>query len=323
MATRQTCRVLTYQYFFSMINYKSLPSYGKIIYVTIAVYAFTQLWKLAAVLFCWSGYDWSHWLALPANLNDFALRPWTLLSYMFCHANLTRDPFHILFNMLWLWWFGQFFMRNHTSKQMVSFYICSGMVAGLFFLFCYNIFPYFSLDRYYTEVVGASGAIFALIVAVAIERPDEVLGLNLFVKVVWIRMKWLALVVLGINLLCYRAGNDGGLVCHIGGAIFGALYAMMERKGKDITAWPAHLFEIVNRWIHDLRRPRMTATRGGKREPISADKKRDMDYNAAQKNSDAQIDAILDKISRQGYNGLTAEEKQLLFDASKRKSRRK
>lgn len=323
MATRQTCRVLTYQYFFSMINYKSLPSYGKIIYVTIAVYAFTQLWKLAAVLFCWSGYDWSHWLALPANLNDFALRPWTLLSYMFCHANLTRDPFHILFNMLWLWWFGQFFMRNHTSKQMVSFYICSGMVAGLFFLFCYNIFPYFSLDRYYTEVVGASGAIFALIVAVAIERPDEVLGLNLFVKVVWIRMKWLALVVLGINLLCYRAGNDGGLVCHIGGAIFGLLYAMMERKGKDITAWPAHLFEIASRWIHDLRRPRMTATRGGKREPISADKKRDMDYNAAQKNSDAQIDAILDKISRQGYDGLTAEEKQLLFDASKRKSRRK
>lgn len=306
-----------------MITYKTLPVYGKIIYVTTVVYAFTQLWKLAAVLFCWSGYDWSHWLALPANLNDFALRPWTILTYMFCHANLTHDPFHLLFNMLWLWWFGQFFVRNHTSKQLVSFYICSGLAAGAFFLICYNVFPYFSLERYYSEIVGASGAIFALIVAVAIERPDEVLGLNLFVKVVWVRMKWLALVVLGINLLCYQAGNDGGLVCHIGGALFGLLYASMEKRGKDITSGPTRMISAISRWIDELRRPRMTVSRGGKREPISADKKRDMDYNAERHNSDAQIDAILDKISREGYDGLTAEEKQLLFDASKRKNRRK
>lgn len=305
------------------MNYKTLPAYGKIIYITVVVYVLTQLWKLSAVLFCWSGYSWSAWLSLPSNLSDFALRPWSLLTYMFCHADLSHDPFHIIFNMLWLWWFGQFFMRNHTARQLVSFYITSGVFAGLFYLACYNIFPYFRLESYYSTLVGASGAIFALIVAVAMRNPDETLGLNFFVKVVWVKMKWLALIVLGINLLCFKSGNDGGIVCHIGGAIFGLLYGWQERRGIDITAWPAKWYDAVVRWFNDLRRPKMTATRGGHHDPIGAEKKRDMDYNADRRKEEETINAILDKISRHGYDGLTAEEKQLLFDASRRKKNAK
>lgn len=302
-----------------MIKYKALPTYGQLIYITVVVFILTQLWKLLGVLFCWSGYGWQHWLALPSNLNDFALRPWTLLTYLFCHADFTQDPFHLIFNMMWLWWFGQFFMRYHTSRQMLSFYLCSGLFAGVSFLVAYNLFPYFRLERYYSYVVGASGAIFSLIVAVAMRQPDEVLGLNLFVKVVWLKMKWLALIVLAINFFCFNPNNVGGMVCHIGGIIFGLWYGWQERQGKDITAWPSSHIDTIAKWVSGFSKPRMTATRGGKREPISADKKRDMEYNTERRIHEAQIDAILDKISRNGYDGLTAEEKQMLFDASRRK----
>lgn len=302
-----------------MIKYSSLPAYGRIIYITVVVFIVTQLWKLFTLLLVWSGYQWQDWLALPSNLNDFVLRPWTLLTYMFCHADLAQDPFHLLFNMLWLWWFGQIFMRTHTARQLVSFYLTSGILAGLFFLLCYNIFPYFSIERYYSTLVGASGAIFALIVAVAMRHPDEPLGFNLFVKVVWVKLKWVALLVLFLTF--FERGNAGGTVCHLGGALFGYLYAKMEQKGTDLCAWPSRLYDSVSCWVHDLRKPKMTATKGGRRDPISSEKKRDMDYNADKRNREAQIDAILDKISKSGYDGLTAEEKQILFDASKRKQR--
>lgn len=303
------------------MKYSSLPTYGRVIYVTTVIFLLTQLWKLTTVLFCWSGYNWQHWLALPANPNDFFARPWTLLTYMFCHADLSQDPFHIIFNMLWLWWFGQFFIRTHNSRQFLSFYLTSGLFAGLFYLIVYNLFPYFNLTRYTSWLVGASGAIFALIVAVALREPEQQMGLNLFVKVVWVKMKWFAAFVLLISLFCLTGGNVGGMVCHIGGVLFGLIYGLMERRGTDICSAPSHLLDRLARWVTDLRKPRMKAERGGKREPISADKKRDMDYNTSRRQNEAQIDAILDKISRHGYDGLTAEEKQILFDASRRKQR--
>jgi len=305
-----------------MFKYKTLPIYGKLIYITVAVYLFTQLWNLLGVLFVVSGYNWANWLALHSNLNDFLVHPWTLLTYMFCHADLSQDPFHIIFNMLWLWWFGQFFMQSHSSKQMLSFYLTSGIFAGLFYLLCYNIFPYFQLERYYSHIVGASGAICALIVAVGIRHSEQVIGLNLFVKVVWLKIKWIALIILVLTMLTGLNGsNSGGSVCHVGGILFGLWYGLMERKGIDICAWPMKFFEKIGKWIEDFRKPQMKATPGGRRGPIGAERQRDMDYNADKRSHEEQIDAILDKISKSGYDGLTAEEKQMLFDASKRKKK--
>ena len=305
-----------------MIKYKTLPIYGKLIYITVAVFLFTQVWKLIGVLFVWTGSPWMHWLALPSNLNDFLMHPWTLLTYMFCHADFTQDPFHIIFNMLWLWWFGQFFLQHHTSRQLLSFYLTSGIFAGVFFLFCYNVFPYFQFDRLFSYVVGASGAICALIVAVAMRQSEQTIGLNLFVRVVWLKMKWLALIILALTVLTgFNGSNAGGQVCHIGGILFGLLYGWMERRGIDICAWPSKLIDSIGQWIEDFRKPKMKATRGGRRDPIGAEKQRDMDYNADRRCHEEQIDAILDKISKHGYDGLTAEEKQTLFDASKRKKK--
>lgn len=302
-----------------MTPFKQLTTEKQLIYITVVVYIITQLWKLLCVLFFWNGGSWEHLLSLPANLSDLALRPWSLITYMFCHADLSKDPFHIIFNMLWLWCFGQMFLRTHTSRQLVSFYLCSGLFSGLFFILCYNVFPYYQYDRYYAYLVGASGCIFGLIVAVAMTQGEEVIGVNLFVKVIWAKVKWVCVAVLLLNLLSFRGDNTGGVVCHVGGALFGLIYGLMQRRRIDICAWPLSLYDSLCKWFRQLRQPRMKATPGGRRDPIGADKRRDMDYNASQRSHEAQIDAILEKISKHGYDGLTAEEKQMLFDASKRK----
>lgn len=300
------------------MNYKSLPIQGKIIYITVAVYVLTQLWRLVCLLFCYSGYDWQQVLALPANLNDLAMRPWTILTYMFCHADIGQNVMHIVFNMLWLWWLAPIFLRFHTSKQFLSLYLMSGIFAGLFFLLVYNVFPYFRFDRHYTWIVGASGSVCAMLAAI-IMQPDQLVGLNLFVRTITTRMKWVALVVLLLTLFAGPAGNTGGLVCHVGGALFGFIYGYCYRQGLDITAWFSDGCQAIGQWIKERNKPKMKATAGGRRDPISADKQKDMQYNTDKRQHEARIDEILDKISKHGYDGLTAEEKQMLFDASKRR----
>lgn len=302
-----------------MVTFRSLPIYGKIIYITCVVYLFTQVWKLFCLLCCLSGYDWTQYLALPAKLESFWARPWSLLTYFFCHADLSQDPFHLIFNMLWLWWFGEFFMRDHTDRQFLAFYLCAGMAVGVFFLLCYNIFPYFRIDRLFAYVVGASGAIFALVTSVAMRRPNESLGLNLFVRVVWVKMKWLAVAVIAFGLLCRPDSNIGGLICHLGGVLFGLWYGWRERQGVDITAYPQRLLVRLQDWWQHRKQPTMRATRGGYTDPIGADRRKDMDYNKTKRDEEACIDAILDKISKHGYDGLTTEEKNRLFNASRRK----
>ena len=300
-----------------MIQYKHLPIQGKLIYITVAVYVLTQLWRLVCLLFCFSGYDWQQFLALPANLNDLALKPWTLITYMFCHADIGQNMLHIVFNMLWLWWLAPIYLRFHTSKQLLSLYLMSGIFAGLFFLFVYNLFPYFRFERHYTWVVGASGSVCAMLAAIVMQ-PDQLVGLNLFVKTITTRMKWVALAVLFLTLFAGPSGNTGGLVCHVGGALFGFVYGYFYAQGTDITAWFSQGCQQIGQWIKELNKPKMTATPGGRRDPISADKQRDMQYNTDKRQREARIDEILDKISRHGYDGLTAEEKQMLFDASRK-----
>lgn len=303
-----------------MIQYKQLPIYGKIIYITVCVYLLTQLWRLGCLLFVVNGYHWQGLLALPASIPDLLMRPWTLLTYMFCHADIGQNIFHIIFNMLWLWWFGQVFVRFHTQRQFLSLYLIGGLFAGLFFLLTYNLFPYFLLDRSTTVVVGASGALMAVMGAVALQ-PDQMVGVNLIFRTFTTSMQKLTFIIMALTLFAGSGGNEGGMVCHIGGALFGLLYGYYYRQGRDITAFAGKWIDALVRWFKNLGKPRMQATRGGRRAPIDADKMRDMNYNAERRQHEADIDKILDKISKHGYDGLSAEEKQMLFDASKRRGK--
>lgn len=299
------------------MNFKTLNLPGKLIYINVVVYIITQLWRLMLVLFCVSGFEWQNYLALHSNLSDFLFTPWTIFTYFFTHADIGSDFLHIVFNMLWLWWFGNFFLRYHTGRQFLSVYLLGGIFSGLFFLLTYNIFPYFIYERAHTAVVGASGAIFALIVAVAMRSPNDTLYLNFIIRTVGVKMKWIAVAALAINLLSLPSSyNAGGIVCHLGGALWGFIYGYCESRGVNIARWFEQLCDKIANAFKP--RPKMYATRGGART-VNADKRKDMEYNSSQKEHQEKIDAILDKISKSGYDGLSAEEKQMLFDASHRK----
>lgn len=303
-----------------MIKYKSLPIYGKIIYITICVYLLTQLWQLGCLLFVVSGYQWQSLLALPANVNDLLMHPWTLLTYMFCHADIGQNLFHIIFNMLWLWWFGQLFVRYHTSRQLLWLYLMGGILSGMFFVLVYNLFPYFLYERDHAYIVGASGALMALMGAVYMQ-PAQQVGVNLIIRTLTTSTRTLTAIIMALTLFNGSTANAGGMVCHIGGAIFGLIYGHYYSRGKDITAFASRWAQGIGQWFKQLGKPQMKATRGGRRDPIGAEKMRDMDYNADRRQRQEVIDAILDKISKTGYDQLSAEEKQTLFEASKRKNR--
>ncbi len=275
-------------------KYKNLNLPGKLITINVLIWLLTQVGRLIFYLFFGHDLAWEEGLALHADPVAFLCTPWTLLSYFFVHANFGQNVFHLIFNMMWLWWFGQFFLRYHTPRQLLNVYIIGGLVAGIVFLSAYNLLP--SLTNHHNSlVVGASGAIFALVGAVAIRQPDEPLYLNFFVRVVPVKMKWFALFALLLNILNLTNGeNVGGIICHLGGAAFGIAYGLCEKQKK------------------------MSASRGGARH-IPNDRKKDHDYNTRQRDHQQKVDAILDKISKSGYDGLTAEEKAFLFDASHHK----
>ena len=297
-------------------RYKSLNLPGKLIAINVVLWLLTQVARLGWWLFVTDDLPWQSVLALHADIDTFVRTPWTLLTYFFVHANFGDNIFHLLFNMLWLWWFGQFFLRYHTGRQLLGVYLLGGLMAGVVFLLSFQVFP--SLHALQgTSVVGASGAIFALVAAVAIRQPEEAIYLNFFVKVVPLRMKWFALLALGINLMDLANGsNVGGIVCHLGGMLFGILFGLAERRGIDLTRHFNLLCDTVAEWFKP--RPKMRASRGGGRH-VPTDRQQDHDYNARQRERQQRVDANLDKISKSGYDGLTAEEKAFLFDASNRR----
>jgi len=271
-----------------LINkYKNLNLPGQIIVIQVGLWGITQLGRLIH-------FPWMDYLSLPGAFVDYISKPWTLISYMWFHADLGVDVFHIIFNMMWLWYFGQFFLQYHTNRQLLTTLFWGGICGGIAFLCLSN-----------GHLVGASGAIFALVAAVAIRQPNEPIYLNLFVQIVPVKMKWFAVIALGINILHLMGDtNTGGIICHLGGMLYGALFELNLRY-----QWTRTLFS---------RKPKMTAMQGGKRAP-RPEQHKDIDYNLRQKEQQERIDAILDKISRSGYDGLTAEEKAALFDASQRK----
>lgn len=245
------------------------------------------------------------YLALPADPQMILRKPWTIISYMFLHY----DFFHILFNMLWLYWFGKIFLEYLNPKKLISVYLIGGLAGGLVYVLAFNLFPAFQASVSQSIALGASAAVLAIVMAIAFYVPDYTLHLMFFGPV---KLKYIALVTVLIDILSIRSGNAGGHLAHLGGALFGFLYATQLRRGKDISngfsRFMDSLFSLFKR------RPKMKVTfkkPEGKPET-------DMDYNARRAAEQRTIDQILDKIARQGYEGLSKEEKEILFKSSKK-----
>lgn len=274
----------------------------RLIFINIAVFALLKTVSVLLLLFN-QQISWpSEYLAAPASLSYLIYKPWTIFTYMFLHFDL----FHILFNMFALYWFGKLFLMYFSQKQLVALYIIGGIMGYVFFTGAYNIFPYFQNQIDSSIILGASGSIMAIILAVAAKSPNLEMRMLLIGN---IKLKYIALIAVLTSFFGITSNNAGGEIAHIGGALTGYFFIVSLQQGKDITAWLNRIIDL----IYDLFKPRKLKVK--KNAAFSGRKMSDAEYNQNKVSRMKEIDRILDKIKVSGYESLSAEEKKRLFES--------
>ena len=279
----------------------------RLIYINVGVFVLIKLISLFLVLFNINTTLLTTYLELPSNLTTLLHQPWSIITYMFLHA----DVMHVFFNMISLYWFGRIVLERVSQKQLVALYILGGLAGAALYLLAYNIFPYFAVVVNSSYLLGASGAVVAVCVAAATLMPNYPIRLMLIGEV---KLVWLAIAMVAISVFGITGNNAGGEFAHIGGAVLGYFYARAWMRGKDYSRPVTSTID----WLTNLfkRTPKIKVNKGGKQ--TSARMKTDAEYNREKRANEAAIDAILDKIKQRGYESLSAEEKRELFDRSKR-----
>lgn len=283
-------------------RFRSGTALARLILLNVGVWMAVKLASFALTLFAIDGQGWLGYLEMPAAWDTLLRRPWTVLTYMFLHT----DFFHLFFNMLCLYWFGQLFLGHFSQKQLVGVYVLGGLAGALAYFGAYSLFPYFADKISGSYLLGASASIMAIILAIAVAEPNYPIRLFLIGE---IRMKYVAAITVLVSVFGITGGNAGGELAHLGGALMGFLYARMWRKGHDL-AWPIN--KLLDLCANLLRRPKDRRRKADfRRQP-----KTDAEYNQAKVRDEAEIDRILDKIKRSGYQSLTESERETLFKRS-------
>lgn len=280
------------------IKYKlsNLNVLEKIIAVNLVVYILTFFLKL-------------NWFELPSSLGDFIVKPWSLITYAFVHY----DKWHILFNMLWLYVIGRMFLNLFSAKMALNIYFLGAMSGGLLFMLCYTLFP--SVFGTNSNLVGASAAVRALLIFLCAYMPNQELRFFVFnIKLWYVGLAIVILDVFGVftGISNPEIGNAGGNLAHLGGALLGYFYAKQLLKGDDIGKG----FERFMDFVANMFKP----SKKGALKTVHKNKSKVGGYTKAdfnEFNNQKKIDVILDKISKSGYDSLTAEEKEFLFRAGK------
>lgn len=276
----------------------------KFIFINVAVFFAIHVVGVVATLFQLSSLDPLAILAVPSQFNILLIRFWTLFTYMFVHVGFI----HILFNMLWLYWFGNIFLSYFNDRTLGSLYVIGGLAGALLYILAFNSIPYY-LDMGHGVMIGASASVMAIVFATAFYRKDATLNLFLFGR---IKIIYIALVVFAIDFFSLSSGNNpGGHVAHIGGAIAGYLFAIQYKKGKDFTL-------PISRFLDRIANLFKKRKFKGAHKVVYKRAETDYDYNYRKHQESKKIDEILDKLKQSGYNSLTSEEKRQLFDAGQK-----
>ncbi|MEM7550264.1 MAG: rhomboid family intramembrane serine protease [Bacteroidota bacterium] len=238
-------------------------------------------------------------LTLPSDLGDFLFRPWTIVTYFFTHEGF----FHILFNMLFLYWFGKLIVEYLGSHKVVVLYIIGGLTGGLFFMLIYNLLPYFQDRVAYSVMLGASAGVYAVTVAAATLLPNYTFMLMFLGPV---KIKYIAIFYVFLSFAQTVGDNAGGELAHLGGAFIGFYYIKQLQQGNDFGRWVITTMD----WFKGLfeKKSKIKVTY---KKPKSSVK------TTTSKTEQEEIDHILDKISESGYDSLSKDEKEKLFNASK------
>ena len=279
----------------------------RLIYINTAVFVIYALTEIVFMLFNQDVSPIWEWAQLPASFARLAHQPWAILTYMFMHAGVM----HLVLNMLWLYFFGKLFLFYFSSKHLRGVYLLGGICGGLLFMISFNLFPYFSGMVNSVYMVGASASVLAIVAATAYRDPNYTVRI-LFLGA--IRLKYLALIAIGSDLLLITSNNAGGHIAHLGGAAAGLGFAAGLLKGFDLTKWINFPIDTLSNAINSIQRP----VSKPKMKVHYNEKSKDYQYNAEKKAHHAEIDRILDKIKQSGYESLTSQEKKTLFDISQK-----
>ncbi|MBN8578051.1 MAG: rhomboid family intramembrane serine protease [Cytophagales bacterium] len=250
-------------------------------------------------------FSWVHaQVAIPARLATFIQKPWTIITYAFVHD--LSSIWHILFNMLVFYWFGKLFVEYLGSDKLIALYILGALTGAIFYLVVYNTIPFYQARIPGLGMVGASAAVYAVLVGVATLLPDYTFFLMFFGAV---RIKYIAFIYIVISFIGSVGLNAGGNVAHLGGALIGYVYIKQLQAGVNWGSWITATLDWFKRLFSASPRVKVTYR---KAEPQAKPTER------ISKATQEEIDAILDKISDRGYESLSKEEKEKLFNASKK-----
>ena len=286
-------------------SFKKGNTLHKLIYLNLGLFLAVQIVRIILLLSnSYESYDgFLRHLAIPSNLEVLGKRPWTFITYMFLHEGFI----HILFNLLWLYWFGLVFIQELGLKKLLSTYLVGGFTGGILFVIFYNLFPVFGSVRENSVALGASASVMAVVVAAATYRPERRMHLVLIGPV---KIGYIALAMFVLTSMVDFSVNTGGKIAHIGGALTGFLFAYYYRRGKDIFRGFDRMMDRIASWF----------TPGKQRMKVTYKKPSDdIEYNRQKSGEQKEVDQILDKISKGGYDSLTAREKEILFKMSDKK----
>lgn len=282
----------------------------KLIAINVLVFVLMYLFKTIAFLFQFPSNFFMEWFVFPKEPGEFIFKPWSIVTYAFLHSGI----WHILSNMLILYFSGIYFLNYFSPKRLLNYFFLGVIVGALVYMLSYNLFPAFAATgRSY--LLGASAGVMAVLVGIATYIPNMRVRLMLVGS---IKFWYIAGFLVLLDVIQIPMGNAGGHLAHLGGALLGYFYTTQLQKGNDIGAWFEKIMDgFASMFTSSPKKAKMkTVYRKGKNGSTTSKRTTAaarMNKNEKQK----RIDNILDKISKSGYDSLSKEEKDFLFKAGK------
>ncbi len=276
-------------------QYSNGGNVQKIIIWTIISFVLSLIFWFS---FSSNSFNFPSWISVSSGFQNILKFPWTVVTYMFFHANLI----HLILNLLMLHFVARFFLTFFTERQLIVAYFFTGILAAVI----YSIgFGYFIENL---PLVGASASIIGLLVATTVFSPNYIINLALIGK---IKLWYIPALILFIDFIAFSsyfrnselASNLGGHFAHLAGAFSGFLYAMLFKNGFDLSKIGTKSKSQSNK--SKLKKVYVTS------------QKTNLESNSKDAMEQRKVDEILDKISKSGYDSLSKDEKEFLFKLGK------
>jgi membrane associated rhomboid family serine protease len=288
---------------------------SRLIIINVAVYVAVNLvWVVARITSGYGDVTWYHnfvhFFCVSSDWTHNLLHPWAIITSAFLHEGF----WHILWNMLYLYWFGRILGDFLGDRRILPIYMLGAVFSAVVYFLSANLLEYGGGGVHYA--LGASGAVMAIVAATGFLAPEYEMRLLLIGPV---KLKFIVLFLLLIDIIGLGSdANTGGHFAHLGGALFGGFFIYQLRLGNDLSIPANALFDKIGRFVEGLLgkapRPRVVH-RNKKGEERSGHGKSGVKQPKG-RHDQARLDAILDKIKQSGYESLSAEEKEFLFRAS-------